>query len=376
MSLTTNVLIIGRSGVGKSSLLNYLFGQEVEAVGAGAPVTKKGINAHNCNLSEDFSVCVYDTWGLEPGRNDAWYELISGEIAKHDAASLQDWFHTIIYCVNAGLNRIEDFELDLMKGLIDDGNHLVVAFTHADIAGADQVIEAYRNRLGDADLSMVDIVPVCSVEKKLIGGGGSKAYGREELLQFVRKGLWEKIVARIPSDAIKKAEKKINFAEKTCKDYINHNIKFFKIYSDKQYEEIADYIREVLEDCIKGYHEMYMAEIFTGYRYFTDICEKFMAVNMDAAKKETELPQISLDFKQDNMAKVSNAIATASYSLLIPGAVFVIPFAVKDNQKKRCMEILNIQISNMRDNLYKDETMLRDMLTEMIPMESFEMRKD
>ena len=36
---TTNILILGKTGVGKSSLLNYLFGDEVAAVGAGRPIT-------------------------------------------------------------------------------------------------------------------------------------------------------------------------------------------------------------------------------------------------------------------------------------------------------------------------------------------------
>ena len=43
---STNVLIIGKSGVGKSSLLNYLFGKELQAVGVGAPVTKMDQRVH------------------------------------------------------------------------------------------------------------------------------------------------------------------------------------------------------------------------------------------------------------------------------------------------------------------------------------------
>ena len=37
--IKTNILIAGKSGVGKSSLLNYIFGEEVAETGAGKPVT-------------------------------------------------------------------------------------------------------------------------------------------------------------------------------------------------------------------------------------------------------------------------------------------------------------------------------------------------
>ena len=40
--IKTNILIAGKSGVGKSSLLNYIFGEEVAETGAGKPVTAEG----------------------------------------------------------------------------------------------------------------------------------------------------------------------------------------------------------------------------------------------------------------------------------------------------------------------------------------------
>ena len=39
--IKTNVLIIGKSGVGKSSLLNYIFGKELEKTGAGKQYRKE-----------------------------------------------------------------------------------------------------------------------------------------------------------------------------------------------------------------------------------------------------------------------------------------------------------------------------------------------
>ena len=46
----TNVLLIGQSGVGKSSLLNYLFGKKIQETGVGKPVTGKGVYKKYMNM--------------------------------------------------------------------------------------------------------------------------------------------------------------------------------------------------------------------------------------------------------------------------------------------------------------------------------------
>ena len=54
--LSTNVLVIGRSGVGKSSLLNYLFEREIQKTGSGGAVTRKGIFPFKYKYDENFSI--------------------------------------------------------------------------------------------------------------------------------------------------------------------------------------------------------------------------------------------------------------------------------------------------------------------------------
>ena len=129
---STNVLIIGKSGVGKSSLVNYLFGKELQPVGVGAPVTKMQIKEFTYKYDKHFEMHIYDTWGLEPSTQKAelWKKKIFDEIARHDKESISEWFNTIIFCLNAKSSRIEDFELDIMEQLLREKNHLTIALTH------------------------------------------------------------------------------------------------------------------------------------------------------------------------------------------------------------------------------------------------------
>ena len=58
-----NVLIAGATGVGKSSLINYIFGDKVAEVGTGKPVTQK-IDVYESDSSD---VRIFDSKGYELG---------------------------------------------------------------------------------------------------------------------------------------------------------------------------------------------------------------------------------------------------------------------------------------------------------------------
>src|SRR5205085_8836883 len=45
-----NLVVVGKAGVGKSELINYLFGKEIVKTGIGKPITKIGFHREDFNI--------------------------------------------------------------------------------------------------------------------------------------------------------------------------------------------------------------------------------------------------------------------------------------------------------------------------------------
>lgn len=60
-----NIVVVGKTGVGKSTLINNIFRERLVETGTGAPVT-----AHMVKITkEDFPLTIYDTRGFELGQD-------------------------------------------------------------------------------------------------------------------------------------------------------------------------------------------------------------------------------------------------------------------------------------------------------------------
>ena len=290
---STNVLIIGKSGVGKSSLVNYLFGKELQPVGVGAPVTKMQIKEFTYKYDKHFEIHIYDTWGLEPSTQKAelWKKKIFDEIARHDEESISEWFNTIIFCLNAKSSRIEDFELDIMEQLLREKNHLTIALTHCrSKEDPDGIIlrKSIREELekrGIDSLEDRNFVFVSNVKKALLGGSVEQ-FGKEEIFVSIIRNVWASLKSKVPYQARKRFEEsfKLKKAELLKKpDKLKWIVPFMKeIRINRLEQEINKNCDAFIRDLVTEINEMYRNAI----AYYSELSRKYAIVGFQMNRGE------------------------------------------------------------------------------------------
>lgn len=115
-----NVLIAGRSGVGKSTLINSVFGDNLATTGQGRPITSDT----RAYTKEGFPLTIFDTRGLEMEAYDQTREELQAFLRQRAASGeSKEHIHIAWVCVSEDSRRVEDAESDLVTML---ANHMPV----------------------------------------------------------------------------------------------------------------------------------------------------------------------------------------------------------------------------------------------------------
>ena len=121
-----NLAVFGKTGVGKSTLVNAIFGEDVAKVGIGEPVTQ----GSHLYLDKVGSLGIVDTQGLEMGVDDKKIiDELQKMINRTRKMPLSEQVHVAWYCVRGMDRRFEDTEADFVRALDELGLPVIIVMT-------------------------------------------------------------------------------------------------------------------------------------------------------------------------------------------------------------------------------------------------------
>ncbi len=121
-----NLAVIGGTGVGKSSLINAVFGRDLAKVGKGLPVTR-GVHYYN-----DESLGIWDLEGFEIGSREAPVDILRRHLKTVAERPSIEQISVVWYCVLSQLPRLTEPDIGMIRELDAAGLPVVLVLTKVD----------------------------------------------------------------------------------------------------------------------------------------------------------------------------------------------------------------------------------------------------
>lgn len=264
---TCNLVSLGKTGVGKSALLNYLFDLKFES-GVGKPVTGYGLHEEDAEVKGQ-KFHIFDSWGIEADKVDQWKRLIDSELRKHGSDKApEEWFHAVLYCVQAGGARLEDIDKQIILKFINDSYHVVIVLTKIDQLlknkeenkkkEIDFKQDIEREIINGIDKDKVDIndlkleiISVCSEDVETRSYTAQKS-GRDELIKTIING-WSQTMANRFAPVITEKLKNLirRFFVIKIAELKETNVSGFAVKNDKLLDDLKLEIEEFCKNLIQ-----------------------------------------------------------------------------------------------------------------------------
>ena len=184
-----NIIVAGKTGVGKSSLINYIFGKEVAKVGDGQPVTQE---IQEYDLEND-NITLFDTKGIEAKDYEKTLDNIKKYLElRQDSPDENDDIHIAWLCISERGDRVEEADRELLKILNEAGIPVIGVFTKRESKResnfVNKVVEDNLLPEAKAIVRVRSITEEVEIEDNLVE---LKPKGAEELLEETYKYMSE-----------------------------------------------------------------------------------------------------------------------------------------------------------------------------------------
>lgn len=291
-----NIMVLGQTGVGKSTFINYLLGREVCATGIGCPVTS-GFDTYEfesvgSGSMKGLPLRIYDSKGLEVKD----YQTIKKDILdflskKCNSDNIHEWIHSIFYCINIKAASIVPEEIEFIKEI----NRAITQTVHIILTNCDQSEKGKKerekmtayigNQLKD---SCIHVYCVNSAVTKTRLGQTYPQFGREAILEQILELLWSDIARKVAEnyaeDLYGGVTRCIDKAEHHLIKVVN-DIDTFKImngffkdddaYVDDYLDELFEREWEVMERDLEKIKEELKEKYQLRLKPLTEFCNEY-----------------------------------------------------------------------------------------------------
>lgn len=138
-----NLAVVGGTGVGKSSLVNAVFGRDLAKVGKGLPVTR-GVHYYN-----DDGLGIWDLEGFEIGSASTPAETLRRNLTTIAERPAIEQISVVWYCVLSQLPRLTPPDIEMIRELDAAGLPVILVLTKVDWSR--NPVTGTRNAPGDVE---------------------------------------------------------------------------------------------------------------------------------------------------------------------------------------------------------------------------------
>ena len=250
-----NTILLGKTGTGKSTLINELIGDYVAPESGFRPETRE-----NKNYETDI-LRLWDTEGIEANKEKDAQKIIDNakKLIKDSERKGPDWFiHCIWYCVTGyRFEEIEDFAVrELTKSYVDEKLPLIIVYTHAlSSEGVYNIEKGIKEKFSDRKIEFTSVLARDEKDKDT-GEIIRQKFGLENLIKITMDKFKNSIdsmsyhfVLKNTNTTVKNRIKDIIDNKNLNYNNLNNSIcQFYEKLLDKLDIQTAELIREGLEN--------------------------------------------------------------------------------------------------------------------------------